>query len=119
MGRRQSVFLKESVILFGFLNGVWVAIGVNPGQRLLEVLLDVLQRAHPGEGVSALVALLPFLIVALTLYLVYRVWRKGRWLGIAAVACAFLAGMQVLGDPLASLTLLGAAVLVGYLATTR
>lgn len=117
MGRRAGVFLKESVILFGFLNGVWVAVGVNPGQRLVEVLADVLFKLSPTRGAEALVTLLPFLLTGLVLLLVYKVWRKGRWLGMAAVACGFLAGMQILGDPLSSLTLLAAAGLLGYAAT--
>lgn len=119
MARRAGVFLKESVILFGFLNGVWVAVGVNPGRQLLDVLAGVVLRLRPGRGVEALVALLPFLVLALTLWLIHRAWRKGRWLGMAAVACGFLAGMQVLSDPLAALALLGAAALLGYAATSR
>lgn len=117
MARRAGVFLKESVILLGFLNGVWVAVGVNPAEQLLATLVNVIERMDPGRGVDALVALLPFLLLALMLWLIHRVWKRGRWMGMAAVALGFLSGMQIVGDPLSSLVLLGAAVLLGYAAT--
>lgn len=117
MKRRSAVFLKESVILVGFLNGVWVAVGVNPAREIVDVLAGAVLRMDPARPVVAVVALLPFLFLALTLYFVHKAWRKGRWMGMGALALGFVAGLYVLADPVACATILAAALLLGYAAT--
>lgn len=116
MGRRTETFLKEFVILFGFLNGVWFAVGVNPGAELLEVLLGMGAGLVSGETLTFLATFLPLVLLGATLYLLYR---KGGWLGFLAVGCAFLAGLQVTSAPKAMALLLLAAVVLGWFATSR
>lgn len=115
MARRTSVFLKEFVVLVGFLNGVWAAVGVNPGETLLETLEGFLVALVGASGALAFVfAFLPAVLLVGTLYFILR---KGGWLGLVAVVVAFLGGMQVVSNPQASLLLLAVALGLGYVAT--
>lgn len=108
------MFLKESVILFGFLNGLFLALGVNPGAELLEVLRGIVERLASGQAVTLFFTLLPLALVALMLYLIYK---RGGWLGFVAVGVAFVAGLWLLSAPAASFFLLLAALGLGIVAT--
>lgn len=114
MARRTSTFLKEFVVLFGFLNGLWLAIGVNPGAELLDVLEGIVANLASGAPVRFIFAALPIAFLAVMLVLIHR---KGGWVGFAAVTCGFLAGLQILAAPTVSFALLLAGLLLGYLAT--
>lgn len=116
VARRVGVFLKEFVILFGFLNGLWLAIGVNPGAELLEVLQGILEGLLAGAPVRFLFTLLPLLFLGGILYLIHK---RGGWLGFVAVGLGFVAGLQVLAAPRVSFFLLLAAMALGYVATAR
>jgi len=115
VARRTQVFLKESVIFFGFLNGLFLAIGVNPGATLLDVLRSVIENLVGQSGWVALAfTLLPILLVALALRYIFK---RGGWLGFLAVALAFLAGLWLLAEPQLGAGLLVAALILGFLAT--
>lgn len=115
MARRRAIFLKEFVVLFGFLNGVWVAVGLNPGATLLETMQGFLFALTGGSGALEFVfALLPTILLALMIYLILR---KGGWLGLVAVVCAFLGGMQIVTAPRVSFVLLLVAMGLGWVAT--
>lgn len=114
MGRRQTLFIKEFVVLFGFLNGVWIAVGVNPGAALWSVVVGWVLRLDPSLGVVFLLALAPLLFLAFILRLI---WKRGRWLGLAAVLVGFVGGMLVLSAPGTSLLLLLAAGALAFVGT--
>lgn len=116
MPRRTSIFLKEFVILFGFLNGVWFAVGVNPGRELLGVLLGMGEGLVSGNVLEFAAVFIPLVLLGLTLYLILR---KGGWVGFAAVGFAFLAGLNVTANPRAMLAFLVLALGLGFLATKR
>jgi hypothetical protein len=71
---------------------------------------------YPDPGVRLLFLLLP---TALLLLSVYGAYRKGRALGIVAVIVAYAAGLSVLVSITTTLLLLVAALVLGYLATSR
>lgn len=113
--RRTQVFLKESVVLFGFLNGLFVGIGVNPAATILGVVEESLVSLAGGNGyVQLALTLLPLILLAFALYMI---WRRGGWLGFVAVACAFLAGLWLLAAPVTATVMLAASFLLGYIAT--
>lgn len=115
VSRRRRTFLKESVILFGFLNGLFLALGVNPGATLLEVARSVAENLVGSSGALALAfTLLPLLLVGAALYFIYR---RGGWLGFVAVALAFFAGLALLASPVLGAALLVGALLLGIVAT--
>lgn len=116
MPRRTGVFLKEFVVLFGFLNGVWFAVGVNPGAELLEVLLGMGEGLVSGSLLEFAATFVPLVLLGVMLFLIHR---KGGWLGFAAVGLAFLAGLQVTSAPRVMAVLLLAALALGYWAARR
>lgn len=114
MSKRTEKFLKEFVILFGFLNGVWFAVGVNPGAELLEVVLGMGEGLLSGSTLSFLATAIPLALLGVTLYFIFR---KGGWLGFLAVGCAFVAGLQVTSAPKVMFGMLVAAFVLGWFAT--
>lgn len=114
VARRSATFLKEAVILFGFLNGLWLALGVNPGAELLDVLRGIVESVFSGTFVRTTFALLPILLVVAMLYVIHR---RGGWLGFVAVGAAFVAGLVLLAEPTWAFFLLLGALALGYVAT--
>lgn len=110
------MFLKEFVILFGFLNGVWLAVGVNPGAELLGVLQGIAERLVSGRLVAFLFTAIP---IALTVGVLYLILRKGGWVGFLAVLCGFFAGLHVISSPTRMALLLVLALALGFVATKR
>lgn len=116
VARRTGVFLKEFVILFGFLNGLWLALGINPGAELLEVLRGIVESLLAGVPVRFIFTLLPLVFLGAILWLIHK---RGGWLGFLAVGLGFVAGLQILAAPRVSFFLLLAAMALGYVATAR
>lgn len=115
VGRRRQVFLKESVVLFGFLNGLFLSVGVNPGATLLAVLASILDSLTGGNGLVRLaLTLLPLLLLGVMLRLVHK---RAGWLGFVAVGLAFLAGLWLLSAPTTAFAVLLGAVALGIVAT--
>ncbi|MEA3199648.1 MAG: hypothetical protein QOE90_1076 [Thermoplasmata archaeon] len=114
MAKRTGVFLKEFVVLFGFLNGVWIAVGVNPGREFLGIVQGLVESATGGNGWVKL--LFTWVPVALAIAALVAIFRKGGWLGFVAVLAGFLSGLYVLADPRLSLGLLVVALALGWFA---
>lgn len=113
--RRTQVFLKESVILFGFLNGLFLALGVSPGAALLDVLRSLVENLLGESGwITLAFTLLPLVLVGLALYFIHK---RGGWLGFLAVGCAFVAGLWLLAEPAWGAAMLVGAVVLGVVAT--
>ena len=108
---RSNTFFKYSIILFGFLNGVWIAIGIDPEKIISGVLQPFVEQL--GSQAVFLFGILPTLLLCLSLYLIYN---KGKVLGLGAVFLGFLGGILVLVSPLVAGLLLIAAWILGYLA---
>lgn len=115
MKRRTRIFLRESVILFGFLNGLWLAIGVNPGAALLEVAKGAADNLLGAGG--PLDFIFTFLPLALGIVALVLIYRRAGWLGFLAVGLAFLAGAWILAETKLALVLMAGAVALGILAT--
>lgn len=110
--KRAKLFLRESVILFGFLNGLFLGLGVNPGATILAVVAEILESLTGGNGAVRLaLTLLPLALVAFALYSIHK---RAGWLGFVAVGIAFLAGLWILPDPLVGTLTLLAALVLGY-----
>lgn len=114
VAKRTGAFLKEFVVLFGFLNGVWIAVGVNPGREFLEILRGIVEGMTGANGWVEL--LFTWVPVLLSIAALVAIFRKGGWLGFVAVAVAFFSGLFVLADPRLSLGLLVAALVLGWFA---
>lgn len=102
------------MILFGFLNGVWLAVGVNPGRELLGVARGIVETFVRGAAIEILFVVVPLLLLAASVWLI---WRRGRWLGFVAVGVAFVGGAEILASPTLALGLLLLGLVLGVLAT--
>ena len=104
------------MIGFGFLSGLWTAIGLDPEGVILNVLDKAVNTICPDPNVRTLFLLLPTLLLLVSIISAYQ---KGRVLGLAAVIVAYVAGLSILISVTSALILLALAIVIGYLATNR
>jgi hypothetical protein len=116
MTRRSRKYIWQFTIGLGFLSGLWTAIGIDPGEVILNLLGTVTGELYPDPTLRLLFILLP---VILLLVSVWGAYKKGRVLGLASVLIAYVAGLSVLVALWTSLVLLLAAIVTGHLATGR
>ena len=108
-----QVTLREIIIGFGFLEGLWLAVGINPEAEILKAFTEVLVDLGTGAGYVFLLKILPILIFIGTLALIYSLGGK---LGLIAVGCAFLGGLLILVTPILSVILIIVALVIGSIA---
>jgi small-conductance mechanosensitive channel len=116
MAKRSRAYIWQFTIGLGFLSGLWTATGINPEEVILNLLGTVTDNVFPDPLVRQLFLILPTILLLLS---VWGAYKKGRTLGLASVLIAYIAGLSVLVALWTSLVLLFAAVVTGYLATTR
>ena len=112
---RRTAFLKQAVIGFGFLSGLWVHLGFDPGTFVYALLQKLLVLSDPihQKWITLGFLILP---VALTLSSVYGAYKRAGVWGLIAVGLAFLAGFFL---SVASIALLLAAIVIGYFSARR
>jgi hypothetical protein len=116
MAKRSNTYIWQFTIGFGFLSGVWTAIGIDPEEVVLNLLGTVTGEIYPDPLLRQLFILLPLIILVLS---VWGAYKKGKVLGLASVLIAYVAGLSLLVALWTSLILLLAAIVTGYLATGR
>ena len=104
--------IRSLVIGFGFLNGVWLAIGINPQDELIKFLQPLLIGLHPI--MKTLFIVLPTIILIGTIITLLSIYKKGGVLGSLAVIMGFVAGALVLINYVLSAGLLLIALILGY-----
>ena len=112
MGKKISKsnrFFKQAIIFFGFLNGLWIAIGIDPEKIIRGVLQPFVEKL--GSQAIYLFGILPTILLGISLYLIYK---KGRLMGLIAVLCGFAGGLLILASPIVSVIFLIAAWAIGY-----
>ena len=105
--QNAEIFFKELIIGFGFLNGIWIAVGINPEAEIFKALKEVINTINPDNQFSILFIILPLIVLVGTLILIKAI---GGWLGFAAVGCGFIGGLLILISPMISIIFL----LVGW-----
>jgi small-conductance mechanosensitive channel len=116
MAKRSRTYIWQFTIGLGFLSGLWTATGINPEEVILNLLGTVTDNVFPDPLVRQLFLILPTILLLLS---VWGAYKKGRTLGLASVLIAYIAGLSVLVALWTSLVLLLAAVVTGFLATSR
>jgi hypothetical protein len=116
MAKRSRTYIWQFVIGLGFLSGLWTAIGIDPGEVVLNLLGTVTGEIYPDPRVRQLFILLPLILLAFSIWGAYK---KGRVLGLVSVLIAYVAGLSILVALWTSLVLLLSAIVTGYLATGR
>lgn len=100
------------VILLGFLNGVWISLGINPGKQLWSMLEQVIERLMPQTGLLSALWVVPSVLLVAQLW---RSWVLGGILGLLAILLGFAAGL-VIATPLPALVMLSGAIVLGVFA---
>ncbi|MGV8168864.1 MAG: hypothetical protein ACP5N3_02305 [Candidatus Nanoarchaeia archaeon] len=105
-----SLFVVSFVLGFGFLSGFWINLGFNPKEELMKIIAQVVLNIFPNPLISFLFWAMPFVAVSFSIYLAYR---KGGFLGLAAVALAFSAGLAMIS--VSAFIILGVAIVLGFI----
>ena len=113
LGNRFNYIVKELIIGFGFLNGLWYAIGTSPGTEILGFINRYLSLMP--ELLQKIILMIPFILMAGTIITIITVYRKGRILGIIAISLAFLSGAIILKNWKAALIVLLASIILGLI----
>jgi hypothetical protein len=113
---RTKTFLKEFIILFGFLNGLWVAVNFDPSAVIFKSVKVVIDTLYPTNGLAVFFVLLPTILLIGTLIGIYY---KGGVVGLLAVGLGFFAGTLIFTLPTISIGLLIGAFVIGYFAVRR
>ena len=116
MAKRSRTYIWQFTIGLGFVSGLWTAIGIDPGEVILNLLGTVTGGIIADPAVRQAFVLLPVILLAFSIWGAYR---KGKALGLASVLIAYLAGISILVALWTSIVLLLAAIATGYLATGR
>jgi hypothetical protein len=114
--RRWAGFLREYVILLGFLSGLSLAIGFDLQAAIWEGAGRALEAALGVAGISALFVILPTLLLA---YSVWKAYRRGGLVGLGAVLCGFLGGLLLFMRPLEAVLLVAISVLLALVAVEK
>jgi hypothetical protein len=116
MAKRSRTYIWQFTIGLGFLSGLWTAIGINPGEVVLNLIGKVTGEIYPDPTLRQLFIILPVILLALSILGAYK---KGRVIGLVSVVIAYVAGLSILVALWTSLILLFAAMVTGYIATSR
>jgi len=116
MAGRSRTYIRQFTIGLGFLSGIWTAVGIDPGEVILNLLCSVTGEIYPDPRLRQLFIILPSLLL---LFSVWEAYKKGRVLGLVSVVIAYMAGLSILVALWSSLLLLVAAIVTGYLAAGR
>lgn len=114
LSRRQT-FIRETIIGFGFLSGVWIHLGFDPQSFAFAFLQKLLVGAEPQYS-QVIIMLFFTLPIILTCVSILGTYKKAGWFGLAAVGLAFYAGYVF---ELQSIILLIVALVVGFLAARK
>jgi len=111
----REITLRELIVGFGFLEGLWLAVGINPENEILKAFTSVLIELKASGWYIFLLNILPIIATVGTLFLIYQL---GGRLGLVAVGCAFFGGLLMLISPIISIILIIIAIIVGKIAET-
>ena len=103
---------KELIVGFGFLSGLWLAIGIDPEAEIFKFLNDFLTSISAPSQIIFFLQILP---TALFIFSIISIYKKGGIPGFIAVGLAFLGGLSVLLNPLYSAILLVIALILGLM----
>jgi len=106
-----SNLAKKFVIGFGYLNGLWLAIGTSPSDEVLKLLQPFVSSM--SEYLKWIFVVAPSILTLITLITIVIIYKKGGIIGGAAVLLAFFSGGIIFKNTLASIGLLVAAFLIG------
>jgi len=114
--------LRELIILFGYFNGLWIAVGINPENELVKALLSVIsafiELDPAGSSLFSPTIFLVFTVLPLVTVIccIGAIYRIGGILGLTAVGIAFIGGLLSTTNLTLSVIALIAGVFLGVIA---
>jgi hypothetical protein len=114
VGKKSRRYVWQVVIGFGFLSGLWTAIGIDPESILLSFLGKAVDTVYPDPTVRYLFLILPSLLLIVSIIGAYS---AGKTMGLVSVLIAYISGLLLVSRTGIALVLLCGAVLLGYLST--
>ena len=112
MGSDSGLSLRELIISFGFLEGIWIAIGASPQDEVITLFADIVGSSDPW--INFVFRILPSILLVITVYIVYKM---SGMIGITATFLAFIAGLAVIYSPLLTGLLIIMAMVIGKFAS--
>jgi len=111
---RVNRFTRTYIIGFGFLSGLFIGIGFDPKEAIINFFLDILARHYLDLSIiiRAAVAIIGIIATALSWTQAYK---KRGVLGIITVLAAFAGGLMIGLGNWWGLTLLAGAIVFGVL----
>jgi hypothetical protein len=107
---RKSI-VRELVIGFGFLNGLWLAVGISPEDWIYNFLKPCITNLP--TILKTVFAIIPTVLIIMTLFTIYKTYQQGKILGVISVALAFIAGAIVFRNWIVTIILLAVALIIG------
>ena len=107
---RRSI-VRELVIGFGFLNGVWLAVGISPGDWIYNFVKPFITNMPPI--MRTIFAIIPTILIIITAFTIFKTYQHGKVMGVIAVLLAFIAGGLILTNWIATAVLLAIALILG------
>lgn len=112
MNKNRFTIIRELIVLFGFLNGIWTAMGINPQAEIFKYLNMIINL----QNYSYMFTYLPIII---TIFFIAYIFIVGRLLRIAAVSCGYAAGLLILVNPIFSIVFLFLGFALGFFASKK
>lgn len=116
MAKKSQRYIWQSVICLGFLSGLWTAIGFDPEETIISALGSMVNQVYPDPVIRFCFVLLPTILLAASVIGAYKTGKAG---GLAAVLVAYIAGLLIFRSTETALVLLGSAIIIGWLSTSR
>lgn len=113
---RKSI-VRELVIGFGFINGVWLAIGISPGDWVYNFVKPYTTNLPTIMKIAF--AIIPTILIIATAFTIFKTYQHGRAMGIIAVLLAFIAGGLIFTNWIATIVILAIALILGALSFRR
>jgi hypothetical protein len=84
-------FVHEFVLMFGFLGGIWLRVGISPEGAISEAIVEIIKAINPE--IAPLIAIL-FTVLAIVFFIgsIIGAYGIGGHLGLLAVILAIIAG---------------------------
>ena len=105
MTDKSDIFVREFVLSFGFLGGLFTWVGVDPEEEMIRGLLRV---AIPNNEVLVSLVIVAFVVGSTAVGVWGTLAMAGKW-GLLVVALAWVSGFII---AINSLTLWGAILLI-------
>ena len=116
IAKKSSLFIRQSVIGFGFLSGIFTAIGIDPEETVIALAGSTVTSLYPSQELSYLFVILPTILLLLS---IVTACRFGGIIGLLSVVVAYFAGLAIFASYMTAGILLVVAVVLGYIATNR